>query len=180
MNIQSNINSALGLAAFLVGQTPMAESHKASAAKRKRVDELKSHLTQAPDQYEQAIERFAEAYGTKQSKATTLEEEQQIEDTMSQMPEYAQTALIEETALKHAKELYGLEPSVESANYLTEWTKASQETAKERQAAIDKPKERLTKEAEARKKAEEALAADQARQAESQRIRNLILERGKE
>lgn len=180
MNIQGNINSALGLGAFLVGKTPLAESHKASAAKRKRVRELKSHLTEAPGQYEQATERFAEAYGEKQSKAKTFEEAQHIEDTMSEMPEYAQTTLIEETALKQAKELYELDPSVESANYLTEWTEASQATAKERQAAIDKPKERLAKEAEARKQADEALAAEQARQAESQRIRNLILERGKE
>ena len=115
---------------------------------------------------EQATERFAEAYGEKQSKAKTLEEAQHIEDTMAEMPEYAQTTLIEETALKHAKELYELDPSMESANYLTEWTEASQATTKERQAAIEKPKERLAKK--------------QADMAESQRIRKLILERGKE
>lgn len=158
----------------------MAESHKANAAKKKRIGELKSHLTQAPEQYDKAIERFVDVYVDKQSKAKTFEESQYIEDTMSQMPEYAQTTLIEETALGHAKELYELDPSVESADYLTEWTWASQMTAKDRQFVIDKTNERLTKEAKARKDAEDALAADQARQAESQRIRNLILERGKE
>lgn len=155
MSIQSSVNQGLSLFSLLASQSPLAETGRQKAA---AASARKQRTRETEQQFE--LEQQAALEGREITKFIP-EKEAEAKD----YERYAETAY----------QRYKADPSVEKYE---DYRQISGEAYEYRSDLEKEKKSVLQKQEENKKKAQESLAAEQARLAESERIRKQILDIG--